>query len=846
MAGIVRGELDGRPIMLENAATEATLEALLQATLANSSNKSQAAKIQKAYEEALKRTTKDQEKNLDVMKKQKKAIEDENSERESLNKTIREEKAKREKLFQNLQDVGQLLGKSFDTIFSTATPKVSDFTNALGGIPIIGPIIGSLGNAMQGQIDKFRELSQVGADFGGGIDQVRTEAARAGMSLDTFTSAITSNAGSLALLGGSAASGAKIFAQVNKSLQGSFQQGLARLGFSMDETAEYTAGYLAQQTRLGLAQRMTQNQLNKGAQDYLLELDKLARVHGMSRKEAQAALDAQTQDKRFQLFYAQMGSMGKETSSFMAGLQHTDKEFADGMADLIMNNGIPSANNEMANSIALQSPALVAMAKQLRDGTITQEQANKVIRQEAKLAQQRASIDGKNMSLFTNLGSSVYNSTASLLKLQEHGSQAATVTAEQAKAMKENAKNSANLDKSLLNLRDQFMTAVQPALKMFEGMLTGGVGTLEKFITAIANSMKTFMETVGDKGLGAAVGQALGDVIKSALSALFSSPGAVAGLVGAVGLLFGAAAVKQVVVQKLAELLSNNNTSRQVPGGTVEVESGKGGGWKKTGLGLLKGGAASVVGAGASMASNYAEESGHTKTATALDIGGSALQGAGMGAMIGSVVPILGTAIGGAIGGAIGTGVGVYQNWGKMFGSDKAKPSEAKGATAATPSGTVTPDMAAAAEVATVKTADEVNAIAKALQTLDYARLTVPEATIKSIDDGTLKLRSLRGEVGAMTTAFQSLNNTGLEKITAGIGRLDESFKNFNKSFAQDFMEKFKELDKKTQEALLTDLNNKMDQLNTSTNALVELAAENTRNGNKIARNTRDASGKVF
>jgi hypothetical protein len=59
-------------------------------------------------------------------------------------------------------------------------------------------------------------------------------------------------------------------------------------------------------------------------------------------------------------------------------------------------------------------------------------------------------------------------------------------------------------------------------------------------------------------------------------------------------------------------------------------------------------------------------------------------------------------------------------------------------------------------------------------------------------------------------------------------------------------MEKFKELDKKTQEALLTDLNNKMDQLNTSTNALVELAAENTRNGNKIARNTRDASGKVF
>jgi hypothetical protein len=50
----VTGELGGQPIILENAATEATLNALLQATLANSNNKSQAAKIQQAYEEAVK------------------------------------------------------------------------------------------------------------------------------------------------------------------------------------------------------------------------------------------------------------------------------------------------------------------------------------------------------------------------------------------------------------------------------------------------------------------------------------------------------------------------------------------------------------------------------------------------------------------------------------------------------------------------------------------------------------------------------------------------------------------------------------------------------------------------
>jgi hypothetical protein len=832
MAGIVRGELDGSPIMLENAATEATLEALLQATLANSSNKSQAAKIQKAYEDSLKRTTKDQEKNLDVLKRQKKAIEDEKSERESLNRTIREEKARREKLFQGLHEFGELVGKGINVAFSSATPKVSDFTNALSGIPIIGPIIGAMGNAMQGQIDKFRELSQVGADFGGGIDQVRVEAARAGMSLDTFTSAITSNSSNLALLGGNAANGAKIFSQVNKSLQGPFQQSLARLGFSMEETAEYTAGYLVQQTRLGLAQRMTQTQLNKGAQDYLIELDKLARVHGMSRKEAQAALDAQTQDKRFQLFYAQMGAMGKETSSFMAGLQHTDKEFADGMADLIMNNGIPSANNEMANSIALQSPALVSMAKQLREGTITQEQANKIIRQESKLAQQRASVDGKNMALFTNLGNSVYTSTASLLKFQTHGEKSVEAIDAQAAAMESAAKNQANLDKSLLNLRNMLMTALMPTFRIFTDMITKNIGNLEKFATALAEGLETFMKTVGDKGLGTAIGQVLGDVIKSAFSALFSSPGAVGGLVGAIGLLFGAAAVKAVVITKLAELLSSGGGKGALARGGLMASP--------AGLGLM------AVGGIAYAAKKTSDDKKEYEQFQKRESMGERLTQEES-VRYNELSTMFAADIHDPYGNSNTSAKPVKPTTPNQSSAETARLNNVgKVATPTAQTNTVAPDMIAAAEVATVRTAEEVTAIAKALQTLDYARLTVPEATIKSIDDGTLKLRSLRGEVNAMSTSFKTLNNTGLEKITAGINRLDESFKNFNKSFAQDFMEKFKELDKKTQEALLTDLNNKMDQLNTSTNALVELASENTKNGKNIARNTQGANGKVF
>ena len=613
----------------------------------------------------------------------------------------------------------------------------------------------------------------------------------------------------------------------------------------MEETAEYTAGYLSQQTRLGLAQGKTQGQLNEGAQEYLMELDKLARVHGMSRKEAQAALDAQTQDKRFKLFYAQMGASGKETQSFMAGLSTANKDFSDGIADLMMNSGVPSANNEMANSIALNSPRLVELSKKLQDGTVSQEEANQVIREESKRMEELAKTQGKSQAQFTNLGSSVFLANSAMIGMSEYGKKAAAVTAEQAKAMADNTKNANNLDTSLLNLRNQFMTAIQPALEIFQGMLVGSVDTLGKFVTAIALAMKAFMETVADKGLGAAISSAIGTVMKEAVIGLFSSPMAIAGLVGAVALLFGAAAVKAVVVQKLAELLTQKGGGG-APGIDLPDAKGgvKGGIMKRLGMGLLKGGALSILGTGASFVGDKVSEAGHKKTGASLDVGGSALQGAGMGAMVGSIIPGLGTVAGGAIGGVLGAGYGMYQNWNKFSDKPAAPPTPPGGkpATPNKPDGTIAPEAVLVAQTTTAK---EVRELSEALKTLDYGKLLVDDKIVASMESGTIKMRQLRGEVVAMSTAFKELNNVGLDKITEGLGRLDASFKGFSKSFSEDFMAKFKELDKKSQETLLTDLNDKMEQLNTNVKSLVTLQEESTRHGKDTSRNTKNSSGRV-
>ena len=110
-------------------------------------------------------------------------------------------------------------------------------------------------------------------------------------------------------------------------------------------------------------------------------------------------------------------------------------------------------------------------------------------------------------------------------------------------------------------------------------------------------------------------------------------------------------------------------------GGLGGFGGGKGGKGGKL-LRFAKGAAGGLAGLLGGLALDYgsekATEAGHLKTGAALDVGSSAVTGAGLGGMIGSVVPILGTGIGAAIGGALGGLYGIYQNSDTIFGTGDA------------------------------------------------------------------------------------------------------------------------------------------------------------------------------
>jgi len=172
--------------------------------------------------------------------------------------------------------------------------RLSDFTQHLPGV---GSLITPLAAIIDDTIDSFRQLSASGASFGNNIEEMRRVSAQSGLTLDEFSSIVIENSENLRFLGGTVTQGARRFVDLNKGLKesGNFEQ-LKQMGFSVIEINEGMADYIGLQARMGRLQGKSTAELAAGSANYLKQIDMLAKVTGMTRKEAENALSAQAAD----------------------------------------------------------------------------------------------------------------------------------------------------------------------------------------------------------------------------------------------------------------------------------------------------------------------------------------------------------------------------------------------------------------------------------------------------------------------------------------------------------------------------------------------------------------------
>ena len=285
---------------------------------------------------------------------------------------------------------GDLLGSAYDfgeTLLFTGN-RMSDLASA---IPLVGGPLGSLVGLAEGLVDNFRNLSESGAGFGNNIFNIARAAAKAEMPLGMFADMVASNSNELSRLGGSVTEGAKRFGRISKNLRTSEQDFLG-MGYTMEGVNEGLIAYTEEMARSGRLRGMSDAQLTQGAGVYLTELDKLAKVTGMTRKEAEAARVAQQSDARMRNMINKLEGKAREnlTNSLafldnkVPGLSDAFKDLADGAAQ----------TEEGMMLMAMGGDEFVKLAQEMASGDLDPAELNNRLMELAPLIEKNT----KNMS----------------------------------------------------------------------------------------------------------------------------------------------------------------------------------------------------------------------------------------------------------------------------------------------------------------------------------------------------------------------------------------------------------------------------------------------------------------
>ena len=154
----------------------------------------------------------------------------------------------------------------------------------------------------------FQDISKSGAAASDGMTGLQAGMRKLGLGvqdMDSYVKLISASSKDLALFKGSVFEGRKAFENIGQGMQ-QYNYQLRAAGLTQEEINAGTMGYLKLQTRVGLSQTQTTQQLAEGAKKYLIEQDALTKLTGMSREEAEKTREAARSQ---QMFRAQLEDM---------------------------------------------------------------------------------------------------------------------------------------------------------------------------------------------------------------------------------------------------------------------------------------------------------------------------------------------------------------------------------------------------------------------------------------------------------------------------------------------------------------------------------------------------------
>ena len=222
---------------------------------------------------------------------------------------------------------GQVMkgGGAFASLNGAIDLATKALGSIVGAIPVIGGAakefaqgVGEAAKFVMNQLDdlakNYNALGESGALAADGIDGVQRQFKQMGLvSLPTFTKVVNQSTVGLTALGGSVAEGAEQFSKLAGQLTtGDIGAEFVKLGMSFDGVGESAGKYISTFSRLGLTQGKTFEELKKSTQDYILEVDQIARITGATRKQQEEEQQKNLANAKFRAMIFEMQNNGQE------------------------------------------------------------------------------------------------------------------------------------------------------------------------------------------------------------------------------------------------------------------------------------------------------------------------------------------------------------------------------------------------------------------------------------------------------------------------------------------------------------------------------------------------------
>jgi hypothetical protein len=310
-----------------------------------------------------------------------------------------------------------------DTSFKSLNSVVDIAANALAGmakaIPFAGAALAAVTKAtaeaskfmldqMDTTIKAFNDLGRVGALTERGMSGLQKQFLASNLSFGAFNKQVTENAQALARFKGMAGDGVDAFAGITGALadlsKGS-DDSLRRLGMSTDDIGASTAAFITQQTRLGLAQGLSNAQLAAGTKAYAIELDALQKVTGLSREAIQKQQDAALSESRFRANYDELIAQGKEAEAkalmkLQTQISAIGPQAGQGIRDLLSGAGTDAAAKLMAST----GGAAQDILDRVKEGKLDETRAA----QELQAAMKKTADAARNNARYVDQGTSAF------------------------------------------------------------------------------------------------------------------------------------------------------------------------------------------------------------------------------------------------------------------------------------------------------------------------------------------------------------------------------------------------------------------------------------------------------